>query len=110
MSLYGAGQQDTLTSYGSMVVNGQLVPTLMPGQPFPSQAYVPYYQGKGAPTPTLPPPLQIGGSHNVWSGGMGLSSNEAADDPWNISVSPVIWAILALVVGVLGLRHIHWRG
>jgi hypothetical protein len=108
--MYGTGLQNMQTSYGSQVENGQLVPTVMGGQVQPSQAYIPYFNGRGAPTPTLPPPIQIGGSHNSWAGGMGLSSNAAAEDPWNIFESPVIWAIAFLVIGILGLRHIHWRG
>lgn len=97
------------TMYGSAPVNGQLVPELMGQQIFPGNAFVPYYQGRGAYTPTLPPPVSFGGSHDGWTTGI-TNADEAAGDPFNPVKSPVIWAAAALVVGILGLRHIHWRG
>jgi hypothetical protein len=95
--------------YGSSVENGQLVPVLTTGQVFPSAAYVPYYQGKGVPTPTLPPPMfqQAGGIDNYSTG---MMQSAAANDPFNMAKSPAIWAVLFLAVGILGLRHVHWRG
>lgn len=95
--------------YGSSVENGQLVPNLTAGQVFPSAAYVPYYQGKGAPTPTLPPPLyqQFGGIDNYSTG---IMQQDATADPFNPIKSPAIWAVVFLFVGLMGLRHIHWRG
>lgn len=98
------------TVYGSAPINGQLVPELTATQVFPSAAYVPYYQGRGAYTPTLPPPVSFlaGGGNDGWSTGM--LPNEASQDPFNPMKSPVLWAVAFLVIGVLGLRHVHWRG
>lgn len=93
------------TVYGSRMVNGQLVPELMAAQVFPSQAFVPYYQGRGAPTPTLPGVVMGDpGGNVVYSGA------DAGQDPWNLQKSPVLWAIGFVIVGILGLRWIHWNG
>ncbi len=96
------------TVYGSAPINGQLVPELTSTQIFPSSAYVPYYQGRGAYTPTLPPPVSFVTGSDGWSTGM--QPNEAMQDPFNPVKSPVLWAVAFLVIGVLGLRHVHWRG
>lgn len=99
------------TSYGSSPQNGQLVPEYTSTAMFPSAAWIPYMQGRGAYTPTLPPPISIGGSSDAWGGGMAMTDgSEAASDPYNPVVSPLWWAVGALVIGILGLRHIHWRG
>ena len=99
--------------YGSQPVNGQLVPELTNTQIYPSQAYVPYMQGRGAFTPTLPPPVSFfSGGYNPYTTGLDTSgaANEAAADPFNPVKSPVIWALGFLIVGILGLRFVHWRG
>ena len=99
--------------YGSQPINGQLVPELTATQMFPSPAYVPYAQGRGAATPTLPPPVNFfTGGNNPYTTGLETSSNAAAAaaQPFNPVVSPVIWALVFLIVGVLGLRDVHWRG
>jgi hypothetical protein len=100
-------------TYGSQPINGQLVPEYTSTAMFPSPAYVPYYAGKGAATPTLPPPVQFhGNGSDPWTSGLDMSGavSQAAADPFNPVKSPVIWAIVFLVVGILGLRHVHWRG
>lgn len=99
--------------YGSQPVNGQLVPELTNTQIFPSQAYVPYMQGRGAATPTLPPPVSwFSGGGNPYTTGLETSgtASQAAAEPFNPVKSPVLWALVFLVVGILGLRHVHWRG
>ncbi len=96
------------TSYGSSPQNGQLVPEYTGAAMFPSPAWIPYMQGRGAYTPTLPPPISLGGSSDSWSTGM--MANEAGQDPFNPIKSSVVWALGALLIGVMGLRHIHWRG
>jgi hypothetical protein len=99
--------------YGSQAINGQLVPELTNTQIFPSQAYVPYMQGRGAATPTLPPPVSwFSGGSNPYTSGLevGSTSSQAAAEPFNPVVSPVWWALGFLIVGILGLRFVHWRG
>jgi hypothetical protein len=100
--------------YGSQPINGQLVPELTATQIFPSNAFVPYYQGRASFTPTLPPPIQYGQGTAMdpyTSGLMGGGSSMAAiQDPFNPTKSPVLWAVGFLIIGMLGLRHIHWRG
>lgn len=99
--------------YGSQPVNGQLVPELTPTQIFPSPAYVPYMQGRGAATPTLPPPVSwFSGGNNPYTTGIDMSdaSTQAAAEPFNPVKSPVWWALGFLVIGILGLRWVHWRG
>lgn len=93
------------TVYGTRMVNNQLVPELMFAQVTPSQAYVPYYQGRGAPTPTLPG-VAIGNP----GGNVIYQANDAGSDPWNMQKSPVLWAIGFVIVGILGLRWIHFQG
>jgi hypothetical protein len=95
--------------YGSQPVNGQLVPELTATQIFPSTAFVPYYQGKGAYTPTLPPPV-VGGAGSTDPYTSGMTQSAAVSDPLNPAKSPVLWALAFLTIGLLGLRHIHWRG
>ena len=93
------------TVYGSRMVNAQLVPELTYGQVYPSPAFVPYYAGRGAPTPTLP-----GVATGNPGGDVVYSGTNAGQDPWNAQKSPVIWAIVFLIVGVAGLRWIHFQG
>jgi len=95
------------SSYASKVINGQLVPVFTTRGMFPSQAAAPYMYGNGSKPATLA----------GFSPGMGISSSLAvgggpsSDDesPWNPRVSPVPWALAFLVVGMIGLRQIHWR-
>jgi hypothetical protein len=100
MGTYGNGSYQQL-NYGNAAVNGNLIPNLTPGEFFPSQAYVPYYAGAGAPTPTLPPTVTLGGP----SSGMVTSSpnvSNAASVPWYV-------VLAALLIGVLGIRHFSYR-
>lgn len=89
---------------GSLTVNGQIIPVPMSGQFFPSLASAPFYKGTGQPPPTVPlnymqNPVQMNAA----------GSQTAASDPWNFFSSPVITAIVAITIGLLGLRYIHWR-
>ena len=89
---------------GSLVVNGQIVPVPMMGAFYPGIASVPFMRGSGQPPPTIP--------LNYMSAGYTMSDANAAaaaSNPWSPSQSPLLWAIGALVVGLLGLRYIHWR-
>jgi hypothetical protein len=89
---------------GSMVVNGQIVPVPMIGQFFPPLASAPFYKGQGQPPPTVP--------LNYMPGAAAMnsaSSQQAASNPMSFVQSPLIIAVAALVIGLLGLRYIHWR-
>lgn len=93
------------TVYGTRMVNNQLVPELMSGQVFPSAAYVPYYAGRGAPTPTLPGVVTGDSGGNVV-----YQASDAGSAPWDPQKSPVVWAIAFIIIGWMGLRWIHWNG
>jgi hypothetical protein len=99
--------------YGSSVVNGQLVPNYTWSAMKPSQAAAPYWQGNGSKPRTLMGygmgPTGAAGT-GIGGGGGTFPSGDAVDAPWSIRHSPVPWAIAFLVVGILGLRHVHWRG
>ena len=90
---------------GSLVTNGQIVPVPMMGQYFPSTASAPFYTGNGQPPPTVPINFLSSASSN--SNG---NAPTAASDPFSFTQSPLIMAIIFLVVGIAGLRYIHWRG
>lgn len=107
----------------SGVVNGQLVafpqrtqyvpqgwtPQTI-GVPQVSPSYPPYMLGVG---PNAPTGATSGGATSV--GGYGTADNNsmvasiAARNPWNLKVSPVIWATGGLVLSLVLLRAIHWR-
>lgn len=43
--------------------------------------------------------------------GMGVNAriSHAMNSPWSLTHSPLPWAIAFLVVGLIGLRVVHWR-
>ncbi len=82
---------------GSLVVNGQIVGVPMGNQFFPSLAMAPFYRGNGQPPPTIP--INYGAS-------TGTNGMLNASSP---TQGPVFIAVAALIVGILGLRYIHWR-
>lgn len=89
---------------GSLTVNGQIIPAPMTSSFFPDPASAPFYKGTGQPPPTVP--LNFVSSATMYD----TQANAAASDPWNITQSPVIIALAALIIGILGLRYVHWRG
>lgn len=101
------------SSYASKVINGQLVPVFTMRGMFPSQAAAPYWYGNGSKPATLAGFSTSGSmsrSINATTGiGGGPSGDAAGDNPWDLQASPTVWAIAFLVIGFLGLRHIHWR-
>lgn len=88
---------------GSLITNGQLVPAPMSGAFYPSAGFAPFYKGNGQGPPTVPVSF-MGQS----SGSTAMASN-AVSNPLNFAVSPTVMALLALIIGLLGLRYIHWR-
>ena len=106
---------------GTQVVDGQrnLFPT--------SAAYAPAGFGPqttGVPTvsPTMPPYIGAAGSGGLSAsagsenvGGYGTAGNNAVTtaianaNPYNLKVSPVWWAVIALILGLLLMNGVHWR-
>lgn len=109
--------------YGSDAINGQLVPVrTLDG--YSPNAYGPIVNVGTAAVNTVPPSIGAGGGM-VGGAGVATSSGDitnnsggtntahaalAAANPWNFAVSPIPMAIIFLVVGLVGLRMIHWRG
>jgi|SRR6516162_578524 len=89
---------------GSLVVNGQIVPVPMMNQFFPPLASAPFYKGSGQPPPTVP--LNYMPNASAMNSAAG---QQAADNPFSFVQSPLIIAVAALIIGLLGLRYIHWR-
>jgi len=93
-----------MSNLGTLYVNNQIVPSPMTSAYFPDQSQFPYFKGSGQGPATVP---------LNYMGGASGTSGEAANAtalPFSLQHSPVIWAIIFLVVGVAGLRYIHWRG
>ena len=91
-----------LSSAGTLQVNSQLVPVPMSSAFYPSAASAPFYRGSGQPPLTIP-------MQGMQSAG-DMAAQNAAANPWSFSASPLPIAVIALIVGLLGLRYIHWRG
>lgn len=87
---------------GTLAVNNQLVPAPMDGAFYPSGFAYPYYKGNGQGPATVP----IMGASN----GTDAQASAAAAAPFDFAQSPLPWAIIFLIVGIMGLRYIHWRG
>lgn len=103
----------------SAVVNGQLV--ALPqgyqynpanygqqttGVPNISPAYPPFMAGAAAMTNT--PGTEAVGGYGT-AGNNGVMTAAANSKPWSPRVSPLPWAIAALVIGLSGLHYFHWR-
>lgn len=108
------GYDATLTDnalYGSKVINGNLAAVYTVRGMFPSQAAAPYWYGNGSKPATLAgfSPSQ-GVSAPALSMATGVGGGAMDDgDPWSFRSSPTVWAIVFLIIGFVGLRHIHWR-
>lgn len=100
----GSGYTPAPIGNGSLVINGQIIPVPMGGQFYPAMASAPFYKGSGQPPPTLPVNYMQG-----TGGPDAQAAATAAGNPWSPTLSPLIIAIVALVVGIVGLRLVHWR-
>ena len=107
---------------GTQVVDGQrnTFPTLASYQP---TGYGPQTTGVPQVSPTMPP--FIGAANSATGGGAafglegiggyGTAANNstvtavANANPHNLKVSPVWWAVVFLIVGLLLLKGINWR-
>ena len=88
---------------GTLTVNGQIVPMPMTSAFYPSFASAPFYKGSGQPPPTIPL------SYTSSSSPSAAVASAAAANPFSFTQSPLLISVAALVIGVLGLRYIHWR-
>ena len=89
----------------SDVIIGQLVP-IQSAEVRAPVGYVSIAQRVPNITPTVPPMINsgVGGATSTDTSVMAIAN------PWSLFHSPLPWAIIFLVVGLLGLRVIHWRG
>lgn len=101
----------------SVVVNGQLL-TQPQGYMYSPPNFGPQTLGVPNISPAYPPfqgqaMTNTPGSESV--GGYGTAGNNsvmtatAGANPWSPKVSPLPWAIAALVIGLAGLHFFHWR-
>ncbi len=99
------------------VVNGNRFAVPAMSQWFPT-GYGPQTTGVPQVSPTMPPFLggsPVNNSMISEVGGYGTADNNAlmtqvaANNPWSLRHSPVIWAVLGLLVSLWLLRAIHWR-
>lgn len=94
------------SNVGTLYTNNQIVPAPMTSAYYPDGSQYPYYKGSGQGPATVPLNYMGGAGGNATNG----EAANAAAMPFSIIHSPVIWAIIFLLVGVAGLRYIHWRG
>ena len=100
-----AGYTLGFATSGTSLINGGLRQVVQRSVINPPAAMMPLYQGNGAMAPTLPLPLGYGGT-----GINTAAAGAASANPFSPKHSPLPWLIGMLVVGILGLRYIHWRG
>jgi hypothetical protein len=100
----------------SDVVNGQLV-TVNPAAAVYPAAYGPspiMYDMYGTQPTTPPFAGGAGGAAFAAPGGVDTANNTAAQvaaaNPFHPRYSPLPWALGFLLISLLGLRLIHWRG
>lgn len=113
-----------MLGYGSVGVNDQLIPVpvraaynpLVFAQAYTGPGFWPR-QGVYNVPPVLPSPeMQASmapAAYGQGPGGAGYNPGTSAmsesGNPWHLTKSPLIWAILFLVVGLAGLHFIHMR-
>ncbi len=110
--------QEEYTTYSTLAVDGKQVPVytrpgIVPARWAQQTTIAGRGQGDGPTIARGGDGAGYGYSGNA-SGGSGIVNGdqaaEAGADPFNPQKSPVVWAMIFLVVGLLGLRYVHWRG
>jgi hypothetical protein len=113
-----------MIGYESQAVNDQLV-NVAPGQAYAPTTFGAAYTGPGFwprngvfnVPPVVPSPSDQGGMSptQIGSGGnyggsipMPTVSSETGN-PFHLTKSPLVWAILMFVVGILMLQFIHYK-
>jgi len=105
--------------YGSDDINGQMV-GVKTSDAYHPRVFGPIVNVTASSVSAVPPSLGAGGgvvggyngSGDVTdnSGGSNLAAAQAAaTHPWDLAMSPVPMALIFLVVGLVGLRVVHWR-
>jgi len=99
---------------GTLQVNSQMVPAPMASAFYPSMAMAPTYTGSGQGPATLPLNYSSmgspGGGSAYTNGGTSAQAALAGQNPFSFTQSPLPIAVAAFIIGILGLRYIHWRG
>ena len=90
-----------MLTYSSEVVNGQLVQVMEGAWRASGNAVGPLYRG-GAATPATIPRAQSAGANSA-------NAQAAGAAPWDPRVSPLPLLVVMLVLGLVGLRYIHWN-
>ena len=119
-----AGIQAPPNSFGSVVVNGQLVGAQTTSGYFPSSYGGGVYAGPALSPVTAPPSVGygMGLAQSTVSGTAPTGSVPGANSSTSASTtnrgstsnggvigSPAMWALAFMVIGVLWLRFVHWR-
>ena len=106
MALYQTAIPSGETSFGSREINGQLIPV------FESSASIgvgnavgPTYYGYGVNTPQTIP-LTPG----AVASGAAPASGPIAGLGTSMTPGKAIALVIMLIIGVAGLRYVHWRG
>lgn len=101
----------------TFTVDGQRT-TLPTSEAWRPTSYGPQTTGVPQASPSMPPFIGTGPASSgamIGVGGYGTADNNAlvtataAANPHNLRVSPVWWAIVFLVGGILVLNGVHWR-
>jgi hypothetical protein len=106
-----------LTGPDSQAVNGQLL-SFPTSASYTPTSYGPQTVGVPNVTPSYPPFLggavqSAPGAESV--GGYGTAGQNqmatayAANNPWSLKASPVLWAVGGLVLSLICLKAVHWR-
>ena len=101
--MFGSGSSPSgfPVTYSSKIVNGQLIPVFELQALTSGNAVGPIYNGGAASPATVPPNASTGGK----AAGAG---GTAAASPFSLRNSAVPFLLIMLIVGVLGLRYVHW--
>lgn len=110
--------------YESAAVNDQLV-NVAPGQAYSPLVFGSEYTGPGMwprngvfnVPPVVPSPsvqsgmaaTQLGSGANYGGSIPAPTATSASGNPFSLKSSPVLWALLFLVIGMLMLMYIHYK-
>src|SRR5262249_18712201 len=92
---------------GSVGANYELVPAVNWYSSAPHNAYGPSLRGGPRGPQTIP--TGVGASFDA-SGAASAGTSSASNQPWSFGSSGLPLLLIMLVIGLLGLRYIHWRG